>query len=94
VRFSAYSEGSVVPRPYESVQIAPGETLFASRTFGTASYAQIVETADPAISTGAEDGSEMGAFWREKNAIKERSLLIKYQEFLPLGLEPVIVYVT
>ena len=36
----------------------------------------------------------MGAFWRAHNAVKERSLLIKYQEYLPLGLEPVIVHVT
>ena len=36
----------------------------------------------------------MGAFAREKNPIKERSLLIKYQEFMPLGLVPVVVHVT
>ena len=29
-----------------------------------------------------------------ENAIKERSLLIKYQEYLPIGLEPVVVHVT
>jgi len=46
------------------------------------------------ISAGAEDGSEMGAFARDKNPIKERGLLIKYQEFMPAGLVPVIVYVT
>ena len=36
----------------------------------------------------------MGAYARDKNPIKERSLLIKYQEFMPLGLVPVIIYVT
>jgi hypothetical protein len=36
----------------------------------------------------------MGAFAREKSAIKERSLLIKYQEYLPLGLEPAVIHVT
>ena len=46
------------------------------------------------ISQGAEDGSEMGAFAREKNPIKERALLVKYLEFMPAGLVPVIVYVT
>ena len=94
VRFSAYGEGSVLPRRYESIPLAAGHAVFASRTFGDAAYAQLAETAGDAISAGAEDGSEMGAFWREKNAIKEHSLLIKYQEFLPLGLEPVIVHVT
>jgi hypothetical protein len=46
------------------------------------------------ISAGAEDGSEMGAFAREMNAIKERSLLIKFQEFMPAELAPVVIYVT
>ena len=49
---------------------------------------------DPSIGAGAEDGSEMGAFWRDKNPIKERSLLIKYQEYMPIGLTPVLIYVT
>ena len=29
-----------------------------------------------------------------ERAIKDRSLLIKYQEYLPLGLEPVVIHVT
>jgi len=33
-------------------------------------------------------------FAGEKNPIKERSLLIKYDEFMPLGLIPVVIYVT
>jgi hypothetical protein len=48
----------------------------------------------PTIVAGAEDGSEMGAFSREKNPIKERGLLIKYAEYMPAGLEPVLIYVT
>jgi hypothetical protein len=36
----------------------------------------------------------MGVFAREKGPIKERSLRIKYAEFMPLGLTPVLIYVT
>ena len=46
------------------------------------------------MSAGAVDGSEMGAFARDKNPIKERGLLLKYQEYMPAGLVPVIVHVT
>jgi hypothetical protein len=46
------------------------------------------------ISAGAQNGSEMGAFASQANAIKERSLLIKYQEYAPLGMNPVIIHVT
>jgi hypothetical protein len=95
VRFTAWREGSsALPRQYESVRVATGAGLFVSDDFGRPEYGQLLATAGDAIRAGAEDGSEMGAFAREKSAIKERSLLIKYQEYLPLGLEPVIVHVT
>jgi hypothetical protein len=94
VRFSAWAAGSVLPRRYESVSIQPHAGLFTDLDFGAPGFAQLLATASGAISAGAENGAEMGAFAREKSAIKERSLLIKYQEYLPLGLEPVIVHVT
>ncbi|MDO8586980.1 MAG: hypothetical protein Q7T82_08060 [Armatimonadota bacterium] len=93
-RFTAWVTGSALPRQYESVELAAEEPLFTSREFGRPGYAQLLETVDASIAEGARDGAEMGAFAREKNAVKERSLLIKYQEFMPLGLIPVIVYVT
>ena len=102
VRFTAWSQGSVLPRQYESVQMAPRSSLFTSRAFGNPGYAQLLASADgailsPAGSTireGSQDGSEMGAFAREKNPVKERSILIKYREYMPLGLAPVLVRVT
>jgi hypothetical protein len=103
VRFSAFASGSVLPRQYESVEVAARAPLFTSREFGQPAYAQLLESVDQAIvagakdatiSSGAEDGSEMGAFARDKNPIKVRSLLIKYQEYMPLGLVPVVIDVT
>jgi hypothetical protein len=101
VRFSAWSTGSIIPRQFESVEIAPRSPIFSTRVFGQPGYGQLRQNADRAvlapaggaILTGAQNGSEMGAFSDQKNAIKERSLLIKYQEFMPLGLVPVIIYV-
>ena len=81
----------------------PNSALFTSTLFGQPGYAQLLETVDAAvlpgqanstINEGAEDGSEMGAFAREKHPIKERSLRIKYEEFMPIGLIPVIIHVT
>jgi hypothetical protein len=103
VRFSAFASGSVLPRQYESVEVAARAPLFTSREFGQPAYAQLLESVDSAIitgakdaviSSGAEDGSEMGAFARDKNPIKVDSLLIKYHEYMPLGLVPVIIDVT
>jgi hypothetical protein len=102
VRFSAWVRGSVLPRQFESVRIAPGARLFAATDFGRPDYALLLpgadaavgEPADGTILEGAEDGSEMGAFAREKAAIKRRGLLLKLEEFLPVGLIPVVIEVT
>jgi hypothetical protein len=103
VRFTAWSTGSVIPRKYQSVEIPSLAPLFTSRAYGQPGFAQLQQNVDrnirsgavgATISAGAEDGSEMGAFARDKNPVKERSLLIKYQEFMPMGLVPVIIYVT
>jgi hypothetical protein len=91
-----------LPKRYESVEIGPAAPIFSSRKFGRPNYAQLSLVADRAILApgeasileGAQNGSEMGAFASEKNAIKERSLRIKLEEFMPLGLSPVLVYVT
>jgi hypothetical protein len=103
VRFSAWSTGSVLPRKYESVEIRPRSPLFTSRIFGRPGYGQLLASVDRAIvsgtvaatvSEGGEDGSEMGAYARDRNPIKQRSLAIKFDEFMPLGLTPVFIPVT
>lgn len=94
VRFSAWTSGSVLPSQYACVQLDPGQELFASTAFGDPHFAQLLPSVDPGVGAGAEDASEMGAFSRDKNPIKECSLLLKYQEYMPIGLTPVLIYVT
>jgi hypothetical protein len=103
VRFSAYLGGSRVPRQYESVTVGLQAALFTSTDYGNPGYCQLLEAADQAItggaagatiSAGADTGSEMGAFSSGLAPIKEQGLLIKYAEYMPLGLTPVIVHVT
>jgi hypothetical protein len=103
VRFSAYATGSVLPSTYESATIPPGAPVFTSSAYGEPGYAQLLETADAlitggadgaSISSGAENGSEMGVFAADLNPLREQGLLIKYAEYMPLGLAPVIIHVT
>jgi hypothetical protein len=107
VRFSAWSDGSILPRKFESVRVPQDSPLFTSTDFGQPGYAQLLPGADgqilPAqidvggqntISAGAEDGSEMGAYARDKNPIKQRALMLKLLEYMPAGLVPVVVAVT
>lgn len=104
VRFSAYAAGSAIPRQYLSAAITAGAPIFTSDAFGHPGYAQLLETADSAIvaggaddasiSAGADNGSQLGAFCADLDPVKEQGLLIKYAEYMPLGLTPVIVHVT
>lgn len=94
VRFSAVGPASRVPPPYLSVSLAAGAALFTSTSFGDPAYAQLLETAGAAIAAGADTGSEMGAYSADLAPVKEKGLLIKYAEYMPLGLTPVVVHVT
>jgi hypothetical protein len=107
LRFTAWADGSLVPRQYECVRIPQNAPLFTSTDFGHPGYAQLLPLADAqilpppvkderqnTISEGAEDGSEMGAYARDKNPIKQRALLLKFLEYMPAGLTPVVVPVT
>jgi hypothetical protein len=101
VRFSAYVEGSPIHQPYESVTIADHSAIFLTLRFGQPEYAQLTRLADReiisgdnTITAGAKNGSEMGAFSRELYPIKERGLRVKFDEYMPIGLTPVLIYVT
>jgi hypothetical protein len=103
VRFSAWSTDSALPRRYESVQVPAHAPIMVSRRFGEWGYAQLDDGADsaildattkatPSLLTGSKSGSEMGVFCRDNAALHDRSLLIKLQEYLPVGLSPVLVH--
>ena len=53
VRFSAYADGSAIPRQYSSAAIPPSAPIFTSEKYGQPGYAQLIETADTAITGGA-----------------------------------------
>lgn len=66
---------------------------FSSREYGQPAYAQLRLACPEEIRTGAEDGSEMGAFSHLKQPQRESNLRIRLQEYLPFGLAAGILYV-
>ena len=56
--------------------------------------APATSTSGSSITAGAENGSELGAFCSLLNPVRERGLLLKYDEYLPVGLTPVLIHVT
>ncbi len=67
---------------------------FTTARYGRPAYAQLRLTAPLEIRTGAEDGSEMGAYCHVRQPQRESNLRIRLDEYLPFGLEAGAIYVT
>ena len=67
---------------------------FTDERYGQPAYGQLHLACPEQIRTGAEDGSEMGAFCHLKQPQRESNLRLRLKEYLPFGLEPGILYVT
>jgi hypothetical protein len=102
-RYSAALAGSRLPHQYNSVRLSGAAALFTSTAFGRPGYGQLLDTADSAIIAGppgmsllagSSAAAQLGAFPAQIVPVKERALRVKYNEYLPLGLVPVIVHVT
>lgn len=109
VRFSSVPDGSRTPRRYACqpdlalkdagaaektgilLRLGPA---FTSTRYGHPAYAQLGRTCAEEISTGAEDGSEMGVFSHLKQPQREANIRTTLEEYLPFGLEAGILYVT
>jgi len=98
VRFCAIAQGSLLHAPYQSVTVPVLGAVFRSRRFGEADYARLFRLADDAIIDpqtgdtilgGAQNGAEMGAFQSEGVTLLKRGLVLKFEEFAPLGVFPV-----
>jgi hypothetical protein len=93
-RFGAALTGSRIPHPYESNFIRDVGHYFTSRTFGDPGYAQLSASAPQSLLTGAENGSEIGAFSSLFNPIRFDGLRAKVDEYLPFGLIPLFIFET
>lgn len=93
-RYSATTEGSTAPHFFESHYIPADVNFFLSRRFGDPNFARLSQTAPSFLRTGAENGSELGAYSGLLEPIKHNNLRRKVEEYLPFGLLPVFVLET
>ena len=101
-------DGSVTPRRYrcqpdlalKGVSATPqADSIrarltpsFTSLRYGEAAYAQLSRQCASEITTGAEDGSEMGVFSSVKQAQRLANLRASLDEYLRFGLEAGIFF--
>jgi hypothetical protein len=84
VRYSRVETGSTLPRVHRVVFDTPVRVV--SRNRRDAAWWRLRADADPAISRGAENGSEMGAFSLTQVAERMAGFERRLGEFTPAGL--------
>ena len=67
---------------------------YAAEPYGQPAYLQLSLRGPIEIATGAEDGSEMGAYCHMKQPQREANLKTRLEEYLPFGLDYGVIYVT
>lgn len=67
---------------------------FTETTFGSPGYAQVSLDSDKRVLEKGPGNDEMGAFGFLLNSHKWRNLQIRFREFMPAGITPVVVPVT
>ena len=67
---------------------------FVSEVFGEAGYAQLRLRSDRKILEQGPNNDAMGAFGYLLNSHKWKNIGIRYREFMPVGIRPVLVPVT
>ena len=96
VRFSYVAPQSRTPRRFRcQPDIDPNvEPSFTSRRWGDPGYAQLSLACPIEVRTGADDGSEMGAWHFLMQPQRETNLRVRLGEYLPFGLEAALIFVT
>jgi hypothetical protein len=110
VRFCFLPDDSITPRRYrcqpdlalQNVKDAAAQEAirlrikpsFTSNAYGQPDYAQLKFTVPSEITSGADDGAEMGAFYFLKQPQREANLRASLDEYLRFGLEAGIFYAT
>ena len=83
-----------VPTTDQAPIVARLVPSFTSTAYGDPAYGQLARSCPPEIATGADDGSEMGAFSSLKQPQRAANLQTVVDEYLRFGLEAGVFYVT
>jgi hypothetical protein len=97
VRFSYIAPHSDTPRRFRCQPDSVDSTVepaFTARRWGDAAYAQLSLACSVEIRTGADDGSEMGAFHFLMQPQRETNLRVRLGEYLPFGLDAALIFVS
>ena len=95
IRYSCLSgDGDVPPQNLGCVRATEALLRFSAVRHGDPAYARIADGADFRIRERGPDDEAMGAYGFLRDAAKLRNLRVRYREFMPVGVRPLLVPVT
>jgi hypothetical protein len=95
LKFSYFSGvGDRLPQNHACVTGREANLRFTSSIFGQPAYGQLHHTSDFRIRERGPNDDAMGAFGFLLEAHKWRNLQIRYREFMPVGVRPLLIPVT
>lgn len=95
IKFSYFSgKGDRLPQNIGCVKGTEASLRFVSEIFGESAYGQLADTTDERIRESGSNNDAMGAFGFLLEAHKWRNLQIRYREFMPIGIRPILIPVT
>ncbi len=95
IRYSYFSgQGDRLPQNLGCVTATEAKLRFVSEIFGEPAYGQLDRTSDFSILERGPNDDEMGAFGFLLEAHKWRNLQIRFREFMPVGIRPLLIPVT
>lgn len=95
IRFSYFSGTSDrLPQNYGCVKGTACQLVFSSEAFGSPGYARIAQRSDFRIRERGPGDDTMGTFGFQLEAHKWRNIMIRYREFMPAGVRPLVIPVT
>ena len=95
IKFSYFSgSNDRLPQHHACVTAADARLRFADEVFGEPAYGQITYTSDFRIRERGQRDNAMGAFGFLLEAHKWRNLQIRFREFMPVGVRPLLIPVT
>ncbi|HEY2853201.1 MAG TPA: hypothetical protein VGJ18_10165 [Gemmatimonadaceae bacterium] len=95
IKFSWFSsEANRLPQNHACVQAPDAPLSFTDEWFGSPAYGQLARVADFRILERGPGDDAMGAFGFLLEAHRWHNLNIRFREFMPLGVRPLLVPVT
>jgi hypothetical protein len=95
IKFSYFAgEANRLPQHHACVFGGDAALSFASELFGAPGYAQLHGRSDPRILEQGPGDDAMGCFGYLTNAHKWKNIHIRYREYMPVGIRPVLILVT